>query len=60
MNNQLFCEDCEWKGKQEDCVKSYRGIPGRDVEPYLQCPKCGSENLIELADRGVTLEPVPA
>jgi len=56
----LLCEDCEWIGKQGDCIKVYTGIFGTegDVEPHLQCPKCGSENLIELSNDYVRPEPV--
>jgi len=56
----LMCNDCGWIGKQEDCVKEYRGAFGtEDVEPCLTCPKCNSESLIELTGMGSRLhEPV--
>ena len=44
----LECEDCGWRGEQEECDKRYLGVPGWDVEPILQCPKCNSENLKEI------------
>jgi len=46
----VYCEDCGWKGQVRDCVHTYRGIPGTggDVEPVDECPKCGSENLIDI------------
>lgn len=43
---RLLCEDCEWTGSQEDCIKNYT-VYG---ETELHCPKCGSVNLIELKD----------
>lgn len=52
MNNQLLCNDCGWIGKEEDCAKRHSKW---DIEifglAYLQCPKCGSDNLIELQGR---------
>lgn len=52
MENRLLCEDCGWKGTQEECVKKYRGIPlgEGESEVYLECPKCNSENLIPLIE----------
>ena len=48
MDSIILCEDCGWTGKLEDCV-----------EGYTECPKCGSENLIELIGKSPILQPVP-
>lgn len=59
MDNLLLCGECGWTGLGKDCDKKYRGTIGDwDAEPYPVCPKCGSENLIELDSRGAVLEPV--
>lgn len=58
MNNQLLCEDCGWIGKREDCVTIHRWKDRIGGDTVLQCPKCGSEKLIELTGRGAVLEPV--
>ena len=57
MDNLLLCNDCNWTGKQEDCIREYRGVQGTegDVELHLQCPQCGSESLIELTGEGSRL-----
>lgn len=51
------CEDCGWIGKVSECIHTYKGIPNTsgDVEPVDRCPKCGSERLIELIDKGVKI-----
>lgn len=63
MKDNLLCtnEFCGWLGKKEDCRKKFReSSPGGDVEPYLVCPKCGSEELNELLELGANLlAPVP-
>lgn len=60
MDTLLQCKDCDWSGLEKDCTKGYRGIVGEwDAEPYIMCPKCGSENLIELSGRGAALELCP-
>lgn len=51
MNDTLQCEDCGWIGEREECIEKYRGVPlsiSEEVELYLECPKCNSENLITL------------
>lgn len=45
---KLQCEDCGWMGDQTECIKTYNQVPPDDVEPALECPKCGSQNLIPL------------
>lgn len=62
MNTLLLCNDCGWTGKQNDCIRKSRGLPNTDefMETYFECPKCNSENLIELDSKGVQLELVPA
>ena len=47
METRLQCEDCGWVGLQEDC-----GISIKATGTVPVCPKCNSENLIELAGRG--------
>lgn len=57
MEDHFLCEDCGWTGIGGDCNKKYRWASPpiiQDIEPYLTCPKCDSENLIPLMD-----EPVP-
>lgn len=54
MEHRLMCENCAWIGVESGCNKQYRAIllTDGDVELHLLCPKCGSEDLIELSDRG--------
>ena len=61
MGNRLLCEDCDWTGLESDCEiwvfplddegwLNYSGgayLWGREE---INCPKCGSVNLIELSD----------
>lgn len=56
MESLQLCDDCGWMGEEESCV---RVEEYEDSESRLQCPKCGSENLIELMGRSARLEPVP-
>lgn len=44
------CEDCGWQGLASECIHTYKGIPfaDGDIEPVDECPKCNSENLIEI------------
>lgn len=46
--NLLVCEDCGWRGYPEDCVLSLEN-QGKDLFS-LECPKCGSEDLMSLDD----------
>ena len=58
MENYLICagDFCGWQGKQEECEKKFReSSPGGDVEPYLVCPKCGSEELMSQVELGTNL-----
>ena len=57
---ELLCEDCNWTGAEDDCIKKYEGVPltDGDVELHLYCSNCGNENLIELLDEGAEI-PVP-
>ena len=54
MDIRVECDDCGWLGKKDNCIKGYRDNPALkgDVLPYLQCPRCGGENLIELTPIG--------
>jgi Zn finger protein HypA/HybF involved in hydrogenase expression len=38
----LICEDCEWTGVQEDCIKRFSTFE----ELELFCPKCYSANIL--------------
>jgi len=60
VESMLNCKDCGWMGQQGDCTRVYECIPGtQDVQPTLQCPKCGGTNLRELPGRGAALEFCP-
>ena len=61
MSAELQCESCNWMGLQRDCRKKYitGKVPEVDVEPYLVCPKCGSEDLIELSGQRIMSDRVP-
>lgn len=51
MNTHLLCEDCGWVGLLEDCKEVYKELlttGGLKIISHLSCPKCGSEELIEL------------
>ena len=56
MSKLLLCNDCGWTGSEDDCVVTHK----KEYPGYtLWCPKCDSENLIELMGRGVdTSEPL--
>lgn len=55
------CDSCGWKGKVQDCLHSYqgdgtttsKGEPTGEVEPVDFCPKCGSDQLLNLEEEGV-------
>ena len=49
------CEDCGWTGTVSECIHTYRAISltDGDVEGIDECPKCGSENLIEPDEKKV-------
>lgn len=58
MESLQLCNDCGWMGEEEDCI---RVESFGDTEPhlqYLQCPKCGGSDLIELMGKSAVLEPV--
>lgn len=42
------CQDCGWQGMVSECIHTYRGTPDWDVTPVDECPKCNSENLIDI------------
>lgn len=59
MEIRLQCEDCGWTGLQEDCFKEL----DYNLNPAFFCPKCGSDNLVEILPRGEEIQmplPVPA
>ena len=54
MNREPMVQylDCGWIGKYSECVHTYIKIFKTEyVEGVDKCPKCGSENLLELEDR---------
>ena len=53
----MECEDCKWRGKVMDCKHGYKGSPirGFDIEPMDYCPRCNSENLIEMQGGNASL-----
>ena len=55
MNREpmVQCLDCGWIGKESECFRAYVEVSGTKyhVEGEDKCPKCGSENLLELEDR---------
>lgn len=62
METWYLCGVCDWTGPERDCNKGYRATwySDGDVEPYLICPQCKSEELVELPNREVEPEPIPA
>ncbi len=53
------CDECHWRGTIADCIHTYRNYID-ESEPVDLCPKCGSDQLLDIDEDTANLILCPA
>lgn len=42
---EFKCNECDWRGPEEELVKGYYEFGEGDSETLAECPECGSDDV---------------